>query len=97
MSMYSRRISWPGSNDCCGFFGLFGRILKVVLPMLCVSKYQCMNGTFAFILVNVKQDVPSENGLSSRSQVSTYKWSTKEHVWSAFSPVTALVMVRISK
>ena len=30
--LYSRRLSWPGSNGCCGFFGLFGRVLKVVLP-----------------------------------------------------------------
>ena len=28
--MYSRRLSWPGSNGCCGFFGLLGRVLKVV-------------------------------------------------------------------
>ena len=30
--MYLRRLSWPGSNGCCGFFELFGRVLKVVLP-----------------------------------------------------------------
>ena len=30
--LYSRRLSWPGSNSCCGFFGLFGHVLRVVLP-----------------------------------------------------------------
>ena len=30
--MYSQRLSWPGSDGCCGFFGLFDRVLKVVLP-----------------------------------------------------------------
>ena len=29
---YSQRLSRPGSDDCCGFFGLFVRVLKVVLP-----------------------------------------------------------------
>ena len=29
--MYSRRLSRLGSNGC-GFFGLFGRVLKIVLP-----------------------------------------------------------------
>ena len=28
--IYSRRLSRPGSNGCYGFFGLFGRVLKVV-------------------------------------------------------------------
>ena len=28
---YSQRLSQPGSNGC-GFFGLFGCVLKVVLP-----------------------------------------------------------------
>ena len=32
MMMYSGRLSRPGSNGCCGFFGLLGRVLKVVLP-----------------------------------------------------------------
>ena len=31
-ALYLRRLSQPGSNGCCGFFGLFGRVLKVVLP-----------------------------------------------------------------
>ena len=30
--MYLQRLSQPGSNGCCVFFGLFGRVLKVVLP-----------------------------------------------------------------
>ena len=30
--MYLRRLSWPGSDGCCGFFGLFDCVLKVVLP-----------------------------------------------------------------
>ena len=29
--MYSRRLSQLGSDGCCGFFGLFGCVLKVVL------------------------------------------------------------------
>ena len=28
----SQRLSHPGSDGCCGFFGLFGCLLKVVLP-----------------------------------------------------------------
>uniref|UniRef100_A0ABM5FK34 Extracellular tyrosine-protein kinase PKDCC isoform X1 n=1 Tax=Pogona vitticeps TaxID=103695 RepID=A0ABM5FK34_9SAUR len=32
LPLYLRRLSQPGSNGCCGFFGLFGRVLKVVLP-----------------------------------------------------------------
>ena len=31
-SMYSRRLSRPGSDGCCEFFGLLGRVLKIVLP-----------------------------------------------------------------
>ena len=31
-TIYSRRLSQPGSDGCCGFFGLFGHVLKVVLP-----------------------------------------------------------------
>ena len=31
-SVHSRRLSQPGSNSCCRFFGLFGCVLKVVLP-----------------------------------------------------------------
>ena len=30
--MYSRSLSRPGSNGCCGFFGLLGCVLKVVFP-----------------------------------------------------------------
>ena len=32
VTMYSRRLSRPGSNGCCGFFGLLGHVLKVVFP-----------------------------------------------------------------
>ena len=28
---YSRKVSRPGSNGCCGFFRLFGRAVKVIL------------------------------------------------------------------
>ena len=31
-ALYSRRLSQLESGCCCGFFGLFGRVLKVVLP-----------------------------------------------------------------
>ena len=30
--LYSQRLSRPGSDGCCRFFGLFGHVLKVVLP-----------------------------------------------------------------
>ena len=30
--IYLRRLSRPGSNGRCGFFGLFAHVLKVVLP-----------------------------------------------------------------
>ena len=29
---YSQNHSRPGSDGCCGFFGLFDHVLKVVLP-----------------------------------------------------------------
>ena len=30
--MYSRRLSWPGSDGCYRSFGLFGHVPKVFLP-----------------------------------------------------------------
>ena len=30
--LYSQRLSRPGYNGCCGFFRLFGHVLKVVFP-----------------------------------------------------------------
>ena len=32
--LYSRKLSWPGSDGCCRSFGLFGHDLKVFLPSI---------------------------------------------------------------
>ena len=43
--LYSWRLSRPGSKGCCGFFGLFGRDLKAVLPnILSVSVASIFRG-----------------------------------------------------